>query len=856
MRSQIACAKCRISKVRCVNKGYGTTCDACAKSNRPCVYTPSTTPTSSAAGPKRRDSNQATSHDGTNGRSADATSKKRRLVPSSQPDKDKSGGAAALLPPQLFTPALWDEMFSIFERHYATDLPFLHAQSFVERLHKVDVNALANSFAALLFAFLALTTPFHADFLRSLAHGPLRTSSPFEVSRKYAAEARVRLELCDATGDPNLDTTQAMLMIGLHEWRTRQGKRCLVTIGSAIICAEMLACHVQEDLDNKHTVCKSDGDQPDLSLPRKTRLIQDEIKRRTFWSCFILDSYVSSGKRRLPKVNVDQIRIQLPCSQKAFDLGFDVRTLMINETQEQFEKRKAHARRVAQGNGHPGSAPNGSETFDLKWEDEVHQESLAWFIKSLAVYRRITEYACTITRRNEEHWPWDPRSKFYALEHSLDRLEAQLPDDLKLDPDCTLHHIQRGTYRSYVLLHSIFAICNISLHREYLPFLPWGLSKPSGPLDEPFPKEPRAGEPEGYWQRSAVKCFKTAKDFNDLMSTCKKRGVLVETPISGFAMFHVLVTVIWCRYFPQMDEQNHLCTDGSSKDELLIGNFNKSREVLNQLQTHVLMASYWSHMALRYYTYLKAARREYRKACTGHSPESNGSEGSDCRADGVTAWLQWEKPLKEFSAIDKNEENDSSDELKRDLDEIQRDLDDTPEATSPQVVKSENGDGVAETPESSSTPVPGAWSAVNKQAKPSPDPSPRKVMDKEPTYGTNAHNTVYPTQYVPRFESQQQTAVSYDHVMQDAYAPQAPMASDPVYVPQAVRTQVASNSNMSGMAPMTSAEYPLYYTANWDLSSHFLAAAEGNQNQDMYPSELDLTFTPQVYQYENPGPNL
>jgi hypothetical protein len=38
MRSSIACARCRRSKVKCVNSGIGTTCQACETTGRECTY--------------------------------------------------------------------------------------------------------------------------------------------------------------------------------------------------------------------------------------------------------------------------------------------------------------------------------------------------------------------------------------------------------------------------------------------------------------------------------------------------------------------------------------------------------------------------------------------------------------------------------------------------------------------------------------------------------------------------------------------------------------------------------------------------------------------------------------------------
>lgn len=50
MRSSIACARCRRSKVKCVNSGVGTQCRACETTGRECTYP---VPNGSGGGGKR-----------------------------------------------------------------------------------------------------------------------------------------------------------------------------------------------------------------------------------------------------------------------------------------------------------------------------------------------------------------------------------------------------------------------------------------------------------------------------------------------------------------------------------------------------------------------------------------------------------------------------------------------------------------------------------------------------------------------------------------------------------------------------------------------------------------------------------
>lgn len=58
MRSSIACARCRRSKVKCVNNGIGTTCRACETTGRECTY-PVPIPGGGGGGGVRRESGES-----------------------------------------------------------------------------------------------------------------------------------------------------------------------------------------------------------------------------------------------------------------------------------------------------------------------------------------------------------------------------------------------------------------------------------------------------------------------------------------------------------------------------------------------------------------------------------------------------------------------------------------------------------------------------------------------------------------------------------------------------------------------------------------------------------------------------
>lgn len=90
---------------------------------------------------------------------------------------------------------------------------------------------------------------------------------------------------------------------------------------------------------------------------------------------------------------------------------------------------------------------------------------------------------------------------------------------------------------AYILINIAQLLSTVMLHREYLPFIPVGLDKPRGPIDEPtFPPEefPLTVNPN-YWEDSARRCFQAARDILDLASQCKEWKILPETPLVAFA---------------------------------------------------------------------------------------------------------------------------------------------------------------------------------------------------------------------------------------------------------------------------------------------------------------------------------
>ena len=159
---------------------------------------------------------------------------------------------------------------------------------------------------------------------------------PVVASEYYAAELSDLLVYLEGIGEgePSLEKIQATLMLGLHEWGMTQGMRAWTHVGLAIRHAQAMGLQFEDGLDDAPWAVSlsMEVETKHLGMGTKERRSQsvstidddfttEEIKRRTFWACFIMDRYLSNGKYRPAMISVEDIRVQLPSSENAFIFG-------------------------------------------------------------------------------------------------------------------------------------------------------------------------------------------------------------------------------------------------------------------------------------------------------------------------------------------------------------------------------------------------------------------------------------------------------------------------------------------------------------------------------------------------------
>ncbi|GAB7361601.1 hypothetical protein MBLNU230_g1653t1 [Neophaeotheca triangularis] len=655
-----------------------------------------------------------------------------------------------------------------------------------------------------LLAFLALTARFHPVLVEQ--HSPptaTRASNPLIAAEYYAVAAHEHVASAWTGNDSGLhiEKIQAALMLGLHEWGMCRGAKAWLIVGGAIRSAQAMGLQYDQDLDDE-PMSRSlalEGELEKLGLPtgqsgkssamgqgdEEWAFINQEVRRRTFWSCFIMDRYLSSGKYRPQMLHARELRIQLPASERSFTFAEKVRTLMLGEEERDVASRDQvqnnRQESVRHGTGEePGFARNHSINGVLAHDNdegllEIGDDEglVSRYIKILEIYGKVIRWSCAGGRRVEQYPPWDSRCEWFKLRRLCTEFKASLPRQHVLTARNTQAHIDQKTSPPYTLVHTLLALCLIMLHREYVPFIPIRCPKPQGPLDPPlFPKD-RFDVPEGFWEESARECFKAAREMMDLVQTCQQWNALVETPIVGFAIYTVAFVGVYCINFPNMDPDGFMCTQPSSKpsgpsagESEGFKAARKALETVGQMRPRLYMADGWFKTINRMHKYFRRMKSDYKKNVNSNASGSDDSPIAGSHTSvreggiggGLDEYTRLERVLKDFGNLEDEEveiKDISERHSSRPLDAV---YDDSPDNTT---VKSEEADNRHASSETSRQQQDGPWKAVN--TIPGADVSRQPSMSAPANGPFRSYDSYHPqpTQSQPPQQTQQQAQSAY-----------------------------------------------------------------------------------------------
>ncbi|KAH0545541.1 hypothetical protein FGG08_000372 [Glutinoglossum americanum] len=678
---------------------------------------------------------------------------------STLPLKDSPRALVDALDSPILTPKVLTELFDIFQLHFSSDLPFLHPPTFLKPLRKTvamqsssDTSAAGSNSASsdrpsspiVLLGLLTLTARFHPELAAYHSPpSPNRPTNPLAASEYYAKA--LRCHFAGPSGENigliSLECIQAALMLSLYEWGMCRGIKSWVYGGIATRVAQAMGLQFEQDLDDEPLALSSaltaEAQHLGVSMDRRNlrqpplspgeAFIQQETRRRTFWSCFLLDRYLSSGKYRPQMLDIKDIRVQLPSTEHAFLFGERVRTKLLGEERDEVAGREdlQLQRRASvlldEKNGNAQDDPNHDGTrrgrelessstgrgkeYEEKGRWEVGQDEgvQSRVIKIIEIWGRIAKWSCSGGRRsvdsicwcsqhtanmfrNERYAPWEDGSTFFRLRNSLADFDAGLPRNLTFNLANLSAHISSRTSTPYSLMHTVYFLCLVTLHREYIPFVPIRCLKPEGPVDAPVFPPDQYTIPPGFWDNNAKECFRAARNIMELARACKDWGVLVETPIVGFAIYTVAFIGVYCINFPHMDP-NGFMSSGSADATTTDANRSTSYpcpesgkgaeeasravEILGHMRPRMKMADGWFRTIKRVHNYYVKIKKDYRRntkalaAASGTDKSAEVPRNLTLREGGAGGGLEvyklLEKTLKEFGSMEDDDDTDMPD---------------------------------------------------------------------------------------------------------------------------------------------------------------------------------------------------
>lgn len=246
-----------------------------------------------------------------------------------------------------------------------------------------------------------------------------RYGSPTTGAETFASKTLVLVN--QNLDHPNLADIQALCLVVIHEWGTRNAVRAYILLGQA---ARMLQMY--RILNGHHTSDNAD------------QFLRDESLRRTLWLVYILDCLLTSTPGRYPALAAqDTSDVSLPCSDMNFAFGNAVYVKTLPQ----------HLGRAALSPSH-GSAGEIGE--------------FGYIVLASTIWRDVVSMltATTLHTFREE----DCTDLFAKIEN----LRASLPMPLVDKPGQITLHMTMGSGYTFAMLHCLLHCATVFVHRRRL----------------------------------------------------------------------------------------------------------------------------------------------------------------------------------------------------------------------------------------------------------------------------------------------------------------------------------------------------------------------------------------------------
>ncbi|EXJ81218.1 hypothetical protein A1O3_07508 [Capronia epimyces CBS 606.96] len=553
-RLPLACIACRRKKIRC--SGEKPACKHCLRARIPCVYKATTRkaaprtdymamldkrlkrmedrvirvipkeelPDLSATGrasvrpplpgqppkkdkeqPKKRSADEAFAQELSDWRNS--RDKPSLLDPAAGLKKQREGenklfieGSESLPPPHIQEHLA--EVF--FDCVYGQSYLLLHKPSFMRKLKAGTIPPV------LILAVCAVSARFST-------HPQVSTEPAFLRGEQWATPARHIVE--KRHYEPNITILTAMLMLGLHYFGTCEGGLSWSFGGQAMRMGYALQLHRElehDPLGRNQMANSSDANKKSLKPPELS-FTDREIRRRTMWACYLMDTFNSSGSERPSFLNEDYFQIQLPIKESHFQMEVP------GTTEDLY------------GNVLTSKKSSLETTGDEAAAAKANMGVSAYIVRGVVLWKRIVKYLNLGGKEKDSHPIWDPLSQFATLQRQIQQLKSSLPEDIIYTPENLAAHGSERLANQFLFLHIVLAQISLFLHRFAIPTVP---------SHRPHHQHlTAAGMPKPFLTSSATTVIESANLISSLID--ESTGHTLTVPFAGYCAYAAATVQVW-----------------------------------------------------------------------------------------------------------------------------------------------------------------------------------------------------------------------------------------------------------------------------------------------------------------------
>lgn len=343
--------------------------------------------------------------------------------------------------------------------------------------------------------------------IRFTSNVPPPFRSPLEASTAFAAHARSII--LPSIEEPTLSRIQALLMITGHSWGAGEARQAWIYLGMAVRMAQMLGLFEEptESYDKN----------------RSFSFIEAEERRRTAWTCFLMDNLLSGGKRRVKSLSSHDMQIQLPCDSDSFNFGESVRCEMLDGSIPQ----------------NPGLSPVGNLGI------------VAYSMRVAEIWGKVAKWACSPAVSQE--LPWESSSQFQEIQKSIARWRQSLPPRLHQSINLLHAHSASNQGQAFAYMHAIALMADMFLHRAYLSHAgTQNKHESQSMLDQQWRE----------WQgRSKRELFEVTEQTCEIFEEIKEFGLYFQrglVPWNGYTVYTATGIMLYFLHFPLDDDENSM----------------------------------------------------------------------------------------------------------------------------------------------------------------------------------------------------------------------------------------------------------------------------------------------------------